>query len=192
MTGETKRATWLALGQVALVLLSVGLGLALGEWRQAQADAERAALAVEGAVREIARNQARAERAIVYHDELFQALDAGETSSVELRPAFLVDNAWETAQAAGVVPDLPYPVVEALAAIHDTQSTYQRLAELNIGLLYFGNVFSGDALPSDARGYASSVSDLRLFERELMGLYGQALGAIDAAGFPVADSLLAR
>ena len=191
MTAETKRSVWLALGQVALVVLSVGLGLAVGEWRQSRADAARAAQAVDGAVREIARNQRRAADAIIYHDELFEALESGETQSVQLRPAFLVDNAWETAQAAGVVPDLPYPVVEALAAIHDTQTTYQRLAELNIGLLYFGNIYSGAALPSDAKGYASSVSDLRLFERELVAQYGAALAAIDAAGFAVADSLLA-
>ena len=169
MTAETRRATWLALGQVALVLLSVGLGLALGEWRQSRADADRAALTVDGAVREIARNRAEAARAIDCHHELLGAIAAGETA-IRLRPAPLTDNAWESAQAAGIVPDLPFPVVQALSEIHDVQRTYLRLSEVNVSLLYFGTVFSGAALGSDARGYESGVPDMQFFERRLVGL----------------------
>ena len=184
MTAETRRATWLALGQVALVLLSVGLGLALGEWRQRRADDARVRLAVQTAVREVVANQARVRDAIPYHDALYDQITAGETQAIELRPAFLVDNAWETAQAAGVVPSLPYPVAETLASIHDTQATYQRLAEVNLALLYFGNVYGGGGgLRSDVTGYAPSVSDLRFFEQRLDSLYGLALGHIQEAGF---------
>lgn len=190
MTAETKRSVWLALGQVALVVLSVGLGLAVGEWRQSRADAARAAQAVDGAVREIARNREQVARAIDYHDELLGAIEGGATS-LNLRPAFVTDNAWETAQAAGVVPDLPFAVVEALSEIHDVQQTYGELAKVTVSLLYLSSVFQGDALGVDARGYAGNVSDLQFFERRLVGLYDDALVSIADAGYAVADSLLA-
>ena len=189
MTGETKRSVWIALGQVALVVLSVGLGLAVGEWRQTTADAERAALAVDGAVREIARNRGQVASAIGYHDELLRDIEAGQTS-VNLRPAFVTDNAWETAQAAGVVPDLPFEVVEQLSAIHDVQDTYLELAKVSVSLLYTVSVFQGDALGTRMQGFSGNVSDLRFFEQRLLDLYGDALVAIDAAGYAVPDSLL--
>ena len=185
MTTETRRSAWIALGQVALVLLSVGLGFGLAEWRQARADTARTELAVRGAVRELEANRERVQQALGYHETLFDSLDTGATTRLELRPAPLVDTSWETMQASGVAADLPYAVAEALAGVHEMQTTYQEIARMNLGLLYFGNVFGSDRLPSDARGYAPSISDLRYFEHELLRLYDDALGALDGAGFDV-------
>lgn len=192
MTADGRRSVWVAFGQVALVLLSVGLGLGIGEWRQGKADTVRAQQAMDAVVREIATNRERVAAAFAYHADVIDSLQTGGDNRLELRSAFVVDNAWETAQAAGVVPDLPFPVVERLARLHETQTTYQDLARMNLGLLYFGNVFSSDRLPSDLRGYIPNMHDLRHVEGDLLDLYADALESLDAAGFAVADSLLAR
>ena len=192
MSPESRRAVWVGLGQVALVLLSVGLAVALGEWRQSRADAARAEQAVDAMVREITFNRAEIQSALAYHETLLAAIRAGEQDGVELRSARIVDNAWESAQAAGVVPDLPFRVVEALARVHEMQSVYTDLARMNLGLLYFGNVYSSDRLPSDIAGYGPNVSDLAYVEAELLTLYADAARALDRAGYAVADSLTMR
>ena len=190
MPPDTRRAAWIGLGQVALVLLSVGLGFAIGEWRAERADAERARLAMDAAVREMATNRGRIRRALAHHDRLMDVLASDSTRGIQLQPAFITDNAWGMAQATGVATDLPFPVIEALVLVHETQATYRELVVMNIGLLYFGNVFTSERLPSNVPGFASSVSDLSQFERQLLERYAEAFTALDAVGFAVPDSLL--
>ena len=190
MTADTRRAVWIGLGQVALVLLSVGLGLTIGEWRQSLADAERARLAMDAAVREMATNRTRIQRALDHHEALMDVLADDSTRGIQLQPAFITDNAWGMAQTTGVATDLPFPVIEALVLVHETQAAYRELVMMNVGLLYFGNVFTSERLPSNVPGFASSVSDLRQFEVQLLDRYGEAFAALDAAGFAVPDSLL--
>lgn len=191
MTPETRRAVWVGLGQVALVLLSVGLGFAVSEWRQGQADADRARLAMDAAAREIAANRALAMEARDYHAEMIDVFRSGEVPVLQLRAAPLSNSAWETVQASGVVADLPYPVVSALAQIHEVQDTYRDFAQITLSVLYFGNVFSGDRLPADPAGYDSSIEDLYHLEDRLVALYDGALRTISDAGFEAPDSLLA-
>ena len=192
MTSETRRQVWIVAGQVALVLLSVGLGLLLGEWRQSRADDERARLAVDGVVREMAANQSAVLAVADYRAGLIRGLQSGETTSVIVRSAPVVDNAWESTQAAGVVPDLPFPVVEALSQVHGAQQRYRETVRMVVGVLYLANVFESDRLPTDVSGYAPSLEDLQYTEGRMVELYGDAFRAIDAAGFAVPDSLLAR
>ena len=192
MTADTRRAVWIGLGQVALVVLSVGLGFGIGEWRAERADAERARLAMDAAVREMATNRVRIRRALDHHDRLMEQLQADSTRGIQLQPAFITDNAWGMAQATGVATDLPFPVIEKLVLVHETQATYRELVVMNVGLLYFGNMFTSERLPSNVSGFASSVSDLSQFERQLLEHYAEAFTALGAAGFAVPDSLISR
>ena len=191
MTIETRRAVWVGLGQVALVLLSVGLGFAASEWRQDRADADRARIAVDAAVREIALNRALAVEARDYHAGMLDVYRSGGVPLLQLRAAPFSNSAWETVQASGVVVDLPYPVVGSLAQIHEVQDTYRDRAQTTLGVIYFGNVFESDRLPTDPSGFASSIEDLFALETKLVGLYDDAFQTVRAAGFAVPDSLLA-
>ena len=190
MTPRTRQSVWIGLGQVALVLLSVGLGFAASEWRQDWADADRARLAMEAAVREIAANRGLAVTARDYHAEMLDGFYAGEPPVLQLRAAPFVNSAWEMTQASGVVADLPYPVVGALARVHEVQTTYQEYAQATLSVLYFDNVFESERLPVNVSGYASSIEDLFSLEGQLVELYNGALRTLDAHGFAVADTLL--
>lgn len=173
------RSALLAVGQVALIVLSVLLALAANEWRQRADDEALAAQALASLRAEFENNRAQAERALSYREQLLARLDSGGTS-IQLRPAFISDNAWPSAQAAGALRHLPYEIVAQAGRIHEMQSVYRDITVAGGNLLYFGNVFGGEALPSNHRGFIPMLQDMLFFERDLIRQYDAAFVLMDS------------
>lgn len=183
LLGKTKnigRIPWPQLVLEAfLVVLSVLLALALKSWydsRSHEALAEQALYTIQ---REIEANRTEVEEALSYHRVLLDSLAANPDQGVALRPAFIRNIAWETAQATGAVAYLEYPVTSIVAEISEMQERYQQLVHITVQILYTTNVMPQAREEERQRsGYYPIIRDLSGIEKRLLERYEQALERI--------------
>ena len=166
-------------GQVALIVLSVLLAFVLNEWRQRAAHDELGAQALAGLRTEFETNRDRASESADYRATLIEEVRVGN-ARLQLRPAFIASNAWESAQAADALRHLPYRIVEVAGEIHELQEIYRDIAVTGGDLLYLSNMLSNDVLGAGQQTFVPVLEDMVYFERQLVRLYDDALILIDS------------
>lgn len=165
-----------------VIVASVLVALAADQWRQGRADRVLAAQALEGIRSEIARNLREVEQVLPYHDSLVVVLRSTPPprEGISLRPAFIRNNAWESAQAAGVPVHLDFRVLSAVSEISELQRAYQDIVRMATQILYAGNASpeKEHELAAIRASQAVLVSDLAALERRLQARYREALSLV--------------
>ena len=160
--------------EVVAIVFSVLLALALDAWWQQREQRDLAQTAQAHLRAEIEANRDAVLRVVAYHDSLATALRRSpDQTPVNLRPAFVRNSSWETAQSTGAATEMDYGVVAVVSDIAESQRQYQELVRTAIELLYLGNVQRPDA--SRRSGYAPLVEDLHAWEQSLLRKYERAL-----------------
>lgn len=182
----------------ALIVLSVLLGLALGEWRDHLRERTLARDALRTFRREIAGNLQRLERMQPKHAAMAERLGAAARTAggsgtafdafVATMPAGGLDNeplrdvAWATAQSTGALRLLDYETAAALSETYlvqgaAIQSTMQRLADR---FLSPDNFDAARRAPM-VRTHQMLLVELSGQESYLIGIYRRALARLPAA-----------
>jgi hypothetical protein len=189
-----RRPDWIVRGifEAALILLGLLGGFALNEWQGARDRRERAAVVLSAIRSELEANRKLMEQAVTYNTEVVGRLrklrDEGATEApLGTYPQGLISSptltsaAWTSAEAGGVVSDLPVATGLALARVYETQRVYMdAMAELL-------NMLFASRLASTAPGRASIdpqrvtgiLSDYAGRGRNLVGHYNAALKVLN-------------
>jgi hypothetical protein len=91
------------------------------------------------------------------------------TGNIALRPPFLVDSAWETAQVTQAAVHMDPDIIASLARIRQLQRMMEGTVARLVDILY-GTVSGGDIV--------SALQDLTMFEQNLLDAYDQILAAL--------------
>ena len=138
------------------------------------------------------RNQSRIEAVQPYHEGLQRMLESrisGETieSAAEFRnildalqPAVLLNSAWDTAVATGVLSRMDYEVVAALSLTYSTQIRFDEVYRAGNNALLAPINFTDDRLSVSVYNAARFVVDVTAAESELVAFYQQTLELIHA------------
>lgn len=183
-------ARWILKGLVesVFVVASILLALAVDEWAQNKEYADLADQSLGIFEREIRQNRARIEDQAPYHmgiRDLLGQLRSMPESRMEiasvmegLTPPVLLDTAWETALATGVLTHMEFDVVSALSLTYSIQEDFENRARGDRPRFTPSESLpAGDARIrlDEAYDYVSALSQ---DESELMTVYDQALEMI--------------
>ena len=116
---------WEWAAQAVLIVFGVVVGLALNEWRQDLADAERTDRVLAALADEVASNRAAVEPALAYYGEMY----LGAQAILEARGP---NAAFDMAEAEGYVGD---PVPTLTAGTYNAATATGALLDVDIGLL---------------------------------------------------------
>jgi hypothetical protein len=190
-----KRPEWLVRGIIEAGLILVGLlgGFALNEWQQARERRARADTVLSAIRSELAANLALMDAATKYNSEMvarFRTLrEAGATEAplgtyrqgLFSNPA-LTSAAWTSAEAGGVVNDLPMTTVLALARAYETQRIYTTAVGELINMLFASRINSPAAADAtvDPQRITGILSDYAGRGQNLVRRYRDALKILDA------------
>lgn len=187
---RTRAREWLGrvLVESLLIMLSITMALAVDQWKSDRQDRALARKSLQSFQREIQLNQARLEDIAPYHAGLRAMLakmdSAGRPGGAELRevvggeglrPPFLLDAAWQTALATGVLRHMDYETVSALSMTYTLQSRFKELGRDQAPLL------TGDSRLQQEEVLAATLrylTDVTGGEEELQTVYAQALETI--------------
>ena len=176
----------------ALIVASILAALALDEWQEEREITELVHRSMANFERELARNQSRIEAVQPYHEGLQRMLESrisGETieSAAEFRnildalqPAVLLNSAWDTAVATGVLSRMDYEVVAALSLTYSTQIRFDEVYRAGNNALLAPINFTDDRLSVSVYNAARFVVDVTAAESELVAFYQQTLELIHA------------
>ncbi len=200
-----RRIDWGVLSvEAAAIFLSVLLGFAVTEWRQARAEARTVDQALAAYADEVEANQRVVAQAFAYHGALHDQLqrvepEVGETLFDALnrvagwqgpRQVTFRDGARAAAEATGVLGLLPFESTSVLVGLYDTQD---RLDEIERG---FSDAAFDPAMFDGANARAAFVSLGAYFSRvveqeaNLLRTYRVAIETLGLDLQPAADSLL--
>ncbi len=192
-------AHWLLEG--LFIVVSVLLGFGVAEFREARADRELAARALNGVRAEMEHNLAILDPYVRMHAQWLQTLEKADTSKgtqtgldvwfatrppLEGKTPFptLRRSAWDAAVSSGVVRLIDYDVAAALADVYNMQ----QLATANVQRLAAGPLSSittydpSSRVPS-VRLLWLTLADIQSAEALLLDLYRQHLSTVrNAAG----------
>jgi len=182
-------STWLprVLFESALIVASILFALALDEWQEDREIEELVDRSVSSFDRELRRNQARIEAVQPYHEGLQKMLEGriaegGIDSAVEFRnildalqPAVLLNSAWQTAVATGVLSRMDYELVAALSLTYSTQSRFDEVYRAGNDALLAPVNFTEARLDVSVYNAARFVADVTAAESELIAFYQQTL-----------------
>lgn len=183
---------WLArvVGESLLIMLSITMALAVDQWKSDRQDRALARESLQSFQREIQLNRARVEDIAPYHAGLRAMLakmdSAGRPGAAELRevgsgeglrPPFLLDAAWQTALATGVLRHMDYETVSALSMTYTLQARFKELGREQAPGFAGGARPRADEVLSTTLRYLTDVTD---GEEELQTVYAQALQIIRA------------
>lgn len=131
--------------EAVLVVLSVLLALALNNWRQSEMNEDLAQRALHNIVDEVRANTIKIEETLAYHKKVLAILETNPDQVAPMRPAFIQNNAWETAQATRAVMYIDYDIAAQVSEIHELQEKYQHITQAIIQTLYLemNNISSG-------------------------------------------------
>lgn len=203
--------TWSTLAiESVLIVLSVVLGFAVTEWRQARENTALAQSAKQNVLSEIERNRAQVAEAQAYHEVLRDSLahlndPSAETVARLIRegfvlsngsrragivsPAHVVSTAWSTAQTTGAIRHLDLEAIQMLSSVYETQGAYRKHRD------WFGQSFMSTALQEGAGTFFQHYQNLKLIlaqfasqERQLLRTYDRALRRFDRT--PPTDSIV--
>jgi hypothetical protein len=120
--------------EVFSIVLGVFLALAVNQWREREAQSERADAALANIDQEI---QSNLEFLEIIHDANLAAVEAlerddadadADTSEMTFTPGLQVSQtAWETAQTVGVFAQTDYKRIVELAKIYEIQTVYRTM-----------------------------------------------------------------
>jgi len=176
----------------ALIVASILFALALDEWQEDREIDDLVHRSMASFERELKRNQARIEAVQPYHEGLQRMLEsriAGEgiESPAEFRnildalqPAVLLNSAWETAVATGVLSRMDYEVVAAVSLTYSTQNRFDEVYRSGINSLLAPANFAGDQMEVSVYNTARFMADVTSAESELVAFYQQTLELIEA------------
>lgn len=170
------------------VVASILLALAVDEWAQNREYAELADQSLAIFEREIRQNKARIEDQAPYHlgiRDLMSQMRSMPEARMEivsimegLTPPVLLDTAWQTALATGVLTHMEFEVVSALSLTYSIQEDFESRARSNRPRITPSqSLATGEASLQlhEAYEYISALSE---GESELMAVYDQALEMI--------------
>lgn len=185
---------WLprVLFESALIVFSVLLALALDEWRQDRARAERTSTALAAVRAEIIENRRAVEAAHAFHRAVHDTLSAyAERDELPpyriyagrgmFNPARVLSTAWESARESGANNDLPYDLVLTLGRTHAWQARYTGLGDRIVDGIY-GDIRQHGFEPvlrDGYRGFISLTEDFANREDTLLESYDSALATLD-------------
>lgn len=130
---NARRIPWKLLSiEAILVVLSVLLALGLNKWNENRHNRELSLRALQTILDESAENCSKIEELQPYHRAVF----SGETAYEGLGQVFLRNDAWTSAQTAGAIHHMDYPVAAAVGTVHALQSDHRRLVENGILAVY--------------------------------------------------------
>lgn len=179
-----------AIFESSLIVFSVLLALLLNEWRAGVAQQGRVDQAVAAIRSELEENQRLVHEAREYHLRLAESFSASAEAGAEtpdmrlmtqgiLAPAHVLRTAWESAQNADLLAQLPYDTILTLSSLYARQAEYEGLSRALSQLAYEQVVREGfDAV---VRQYARFILLQRDFagREEVLGeYYGEALEAL--------------
>ena len=185
----------------ALIVLSILLALAVGEYERNREDQELATQALAAFQREIRQNRARLEDVGPYRrglrDVIGRMSASGALSSSDefqatigleaLRPAFLTSTVWETALTTGALPHVDFDVVNALSLTYSLQARLEEFSRTGMPTLARGGFVTGDDMTGAIREVTVYLGELSRSEGELLGAYEEVLRILDEAS--AVDSL---
>ena len=176
-----------------LIVLSVLLGFAIGEWRDRRAARNRAEQALAAIASELDSNRVILQRARVKHramaDSLRRYIEAAEPVPQHIyfggmiKPGYVLAVAWQSARDGGALSQLPYPLVLRLSRVYERQLQYRGLSEAVIQGVYGDMMVRG--IPAAFRDNAPSwnilLRDFADREGTLEQKYDSALVRVRAA-----------
>jgi hypothetical protein len=185
---------WLprVLFESALIVASILFALALDEWQEDREIDELVHRSMASFERELQRNQERIEAVQPYHEGLQHMLEsriAGDAieSAAEFRnildalqPAVLLNSAWQTAVATGVLSRMDYEVVAAVSLTYSTQNRFDEVYRAGNNALLAPVNFAEDRLGVSVYNAARFIADVTIAESELIAFYQQTLELINA------------
>jgi len=136
--------------QLIIVVVGVFLGMWVTNWSNDRQQNKNQRLVLESILKEMKMNQAKVEKAMKYHQRIFQAFDqvrAKENyndaqykfSGENLKKFFpgwaginmpnLDSDMYEMAKYSNTMPGMPYKIQESLSRVYHYQSLYNRLAD---------------------------------------------------------------
>lgn len=185
---------WLprVLFESALIVASILFALALDEWQEDREIDELVHRSMASFERELRRNQARIEAVQPYHHGLQSMLESrltGDTieSAAEFRnildalqPAVLLNSAWQTAVATGVLSRMDYEVVAAVSLTYSTQNRFDEVYRAGMNALLVPVNFAEERLDVSVYNASRFIADVTAAESELIAFYQQTLELINA------------
>jgi hypothetical protein len=171
-----------------LIMLSITMALAVDQWKSDRQDRALARKSLQSFQREIQLNQSRLEDIAPYHAGLRAMLakmdSSGTPGGAELREVvggeglrlpFLLDAAWQTALATGVLRHMDYETVSALSLTYTQQSRFKELGRDQSPILTGDTRFHQDEVLAATLRYLTDVTG---DEEQLQTVYAQALQTI--------------
>jgi hypothetical protein len=187
-------AVWLprALFESVLIVVSILFALALDEWQEDREIEELVNRSLSSFVRELQQNKAGIEAVNPYHRGLRQILERrnqGDSvpSPVEFRsimeqfqPFVLLNSAWQTAVATGVLARMDYELVSALSLTYSTQLRFDETYRNANNLLLAPANLAEDRLDVAVYNASRMLGEIDRGEAQLVGFYTQTLEMITA------------
>lgn len=176
------------LGEAALIVFSVLLGLMANEWRVAQVDEREADAALQAIRAELQRNHEEVQGLLPYHrrmsdslavlveriyeglgavshEVLFQAMPRG--FSVPL----IERNAWDVANRTGTINHIDFDLASALSQLYGLQAFYQGKLDLIGQNWYVAGNITPENLAATAIALGSLANDIVIQEERLSEQY---------------------
>jgi hypothetical protein len=171
-----------------LIMLSITMALAVDQWKSDRQDRALARKSLQSFQREIQLNHRRLEDIAPYHAGLRAMLakmdSAGRPGDAELREVVgreglrlpsLLDAAWQTALATGVLRHMDYETVSALSMTYTLQSRFNELGRDQAPVLTGDTRLHQDEVLAATLRYLTDVTGE---EEQLQTVYAQALQTI--------------
>jgi len=170
------RIPWLQLSiEALLVVLSVLLALGLNSWRQSANDDDLERQAVRTIRAEVVENRREVRDRLAYHESLLDSLDADPERMIQLRAAFVQNDAWDTAQATQAAAHLDFGVAAQASRIHGLQTAYVDVFLTSAVM----TLYQGEN-PGRRSATPVIVQDMIGIERQLLDEYDALLDLIDS------------
>jgi len=170
---DSNRIPWAQLViEAVLVILSVVLALALNSWRENTVNDDLAKQAVRNIRTEVEANWERVKERIQYHKALRDSLQENPEMGVALKPAFIQNDAWETAQAMQAAAHIDFEVAAQASKIHGLQEMYRgQFVQSAMFAMYQGN---------EGTSTSGMVLDLLSIEQILLEQYKKLIELIES------------
>lgn len=193
---KSDNINWFAiLLEAFFVVLGVLLALAANNWRDDYNKQQRAELALSSIIEEINANRTAVDEAILYHTALMDTLYKhmgryGVTSENRpgmdvfaggfVNPAEPLSRAWETANATGVIENMPYEQVLLISSVYKHQDQYEVLST-TFGQEIYKRMFNDgvDGIRDNFQNLAQIIGSFAFTECNLAQEYINVLSSLE-------------
>ncbi|MEM8486107.1 MAG: hypothetical protein AAF564_11195 [Bacteroidota bacterium] len=179
------------------VVLGVFLALAVNNWRDDYNKQQRAEVALKSIIEEIDVNRIAVNEAILYHtglmDTLYKHMRAYGVAAENkpgmdvftggfVNPAEPLSRAWETANATGVVENMPYTQVLLISNVYKYQEQYEVLST-TFGQEIYRRMFNEgvDGIGDNFQNLAQIIGSFAYTECNLAAEYINVLTSLEDA-----------